>query len=129
MEGRVMRVLRKVLPVLVVLAVLYGIFGIVERLTVQELTRATEAATQESICLMWKPRLLRGDGRCYLDLQNAQGQVIDTAQLGFLSAGFDALQQFGNLSFQDQSVTVGSRQNSESVRRFLVREGRLEPAE
>jgi hypothetical protein len=114
---------------ILILALGYGALILVERLTTQELTRASNPSTQESVCLMWKPRFLKGDGVCDLDLRNPQDKIVDTARLGTLDAGFEALQQFGQLDFQDQTVTVISRRNSEVVRRFTVRNGRFSPAE
>lgn len=124
-----MRVLRKILPGILLLALLYGAFLFVEHLTAQELTRVSHPQTQETVCLMWKPRLLRGGGVCDLNLLNAQGKVVDTARLGILNAGFDALQQFGQLGFEGQSISVANLQTGELVRRFVVRNGRLTPPE
>ena len=124
-----MRVLRKILPGILILILLYGALLFAERLTMQELTRVSHPTTQETVSLMWQPRLLRGDGICYLNLLNSRDKVVDTVRLGILHAGFDALQQFGQLGFQEQEVTVTNRQTGEVVRRFIVRDGRLSPAD
>jgi hypothetical protein len=124
-----MRVLRKILPAIVVLALLYGGLLLAERMTQQELTRASEASTQEVVSLVWQPRLLRGDGICALNLLNAQGKVVDTARLGVLGAGFEALQQYGQLGFVGQDITVTNLRTGEVLRRFVVRDGRLQAAE
>jgi hypothetical protein len=126
-ERCVMRILRKILLGLLILALLYGALRFVEHLTEQELTRVSDEATQESASLMWSPRLLKGDGICSLDLLDAEGHVLDTARLGILNAGFDALQQFGQLGFHDQEITVADRRTGELARRFVVRDGRLSP--
>jgi hypothetical protein len=123
-----MRILRKVLPGVLILALLYGLLLLVERLTTQELTRATEPQTQESICLIWKPRFLRGDGVCSLDLLDARGKAVDTVGLGTLDTAFNALQQYGQLVFQGQEVTVSQLRTGELVRRFVVQDGRLRAA-
>ena len=122
-----MRVLRKFLQGLLILALLYGALLLIERMITQELTRASHPPTQEAVCLMWKPRLLRGDGVCSLDLLNSQGKVVDSVRLGVLDAGFDALQQFGQLGFQGPDVTVSNLRTSELANRFVVRDGRLIP--
>lgn len=122
-----MRVLRKILPVILILALLYGALFLVERLSTQELTRASPPSAQEAVCLIWQPRLLRGGGICSLHLLDSRGKVVDTARLGILDAGFDALQQFGQLGFQGQDITVANLQTGEVVRRFVVRAGRLSP--
>ena len=122
-----MRVLKKILPGLLILAVLYGALLFVERLTTQELTRVSDPSTRETVCLMWRSRLLSGDGVCYLNLLNAQGKVVDTARLGILKAGFDALQQFGQLGFEGKDITVTNLQTGELVQHFVVRDGHLSP--
>lgn len=61
---------------LLVVALLYGALLGAERLTTQELTRVSHPPTEEAVCLIWKPRFLRGDGICSLDSLNAQGQVV-----------------------------------------------------
>lgn len=124
-----MRVLRKILPAIVVLALLYGGLLLAERMTRQELTRASHASTQETVSLIWQPRLLRGDGICSLSLLNAQDKVLDTVRLGVLGAGFDALQQFGQLGFEGQDVTVTSLRTGAVMGRFVVRDGRLRAVE
>jgi len=121
-----MRVLRKILPAILVLILLYGALLFAERLTRQELTRVA-APTQETVSLMWQPRLLRGDGICSLNLLNAQDKVVDSVRLGILGAGFDALQQFGQLGFDGQNVTVTNLRTGEVMRRFEIRDGRLNP--
>lgn len=120
-----MRILRKILPVILILALLYGAFLGVEHFTTQELTRASDPTTQETVCLMWKSRLLKGDGVCFLDLLNAQGKVVDTARLGIPDTAFNALQQFGQVGFQGQEITVADRRTGEIGQRFIVRDGRL----
>ena len=123
-----MRFLRKALLLLPGLAALYGLFLFVEHMTTQELTRASDPATQETVLLMWKPRLLRGHGECFLELLNAREKVTDRISLGTLNAGFDALQEFGQLHLQDGTLTVSGRRDSSTSRRFNVRDGRLTPA-
>lgn len=108
-----------------ILALLYGALLFVEKLTSQELTRVTNPATEEAVCLMWKPQLLKGNGICSLDLMNAQGQRIDTVELGTLDVAFNALQEFGQLRFQDQDITVASRENSNISKRFIIQDNRL----
>jgi len=107
------------------LAAVYGGLLFVERLTTQELTRVPHPTTQEVVCLIWKPRLLQGGGVCYVDLLNAEGKVLDTAKLGALDASFEALQQYGQLEFQGQEITVKNLRTGELVQRFMVRDGRL----
>ncbi len=121
--------MRNILPILLIIALLCGMFFLVQRLARQELTRVTEASTQQSACLMWQPRFLRGDGICALEIQDAQGAVVDTVTIGTVGSGFDALQKFGNIDFQGDQVTVMSRTTGESVRRFQLRDGRLNPTE
>lgn len=124
-----MRVLRKILPGILILAALYGALLFGERLTTQELTRVAQPETQETLCLMWQPRLLRGGGVCSLHLLNSQGKVVDTSSLGILDAGFNALQQFGQLGFEGRNITVSNLRTGELVRRYVVRDGRLLPPE
>ena len=121
----VMRILRKILLGILILALLYGAVLFVERMAMQELTRVSDSATQESVALMWKPRMLKGDGLCSLYLLDAQEDVVDTARLGFRDSGFDALQQFGQLKFREREVTVANRQTGELAQRFVVRDGHL----
>lgn len=121
-----MRVLQKILPAILVLILLYGALLFAERLTRQELTRVS-APMQETVSLMWQPRLLRGDGICSLSLLNAQDKVLDTVRLGILGAGFDALQQFGQLGVDGQNVTVTNLRTGEVMGRFEIRDGRLNP--
>lgn len=123
-----MPVLRKLFPALLILALLYGAVLLGERLTRQELTRVADSSTGEAACLMWQPRFLRS-GVCSLDLQNARGKVLDTAALGTLPAGFEALQQFGQLGFADRRITVASLKTGELRQSFTVRDGRLVPPE
>lgn len=120
-----MQILRKILWGLLFLALLYGALLVAERVTTQELTHVTNESSQETLCLMWQPRLLRGDGRCYLSLVDAQGKVTDTAELAILSAGLEALQQFGQLGFQGRDITVTNMKTGELVRRLVVDDGRL----
>jgi hypothetical protein len=124
-----MRILRKFLTVILILALLYGALLLMERLTMQELTRVSDPSTPEAVCLMWQPRFLRGGGVCSLHLLDARGNVVDTASLGTLKTGLDALQQFGQLGFQEGNITVAHLQTGEVVRRFVVREGRLSAPE
>lgn len=124
-----MQVWRNVLIGLVAVALLCGVFLFAERLTVQELTRVENSGTQEALCLMWKPRLLRGDGFCDLDLVSAQGKVLDTARLGKLDTGINALQQYGQLEFQGDAVKVMNTRTGELMQRFTVRDSRLVRAE
>lgn len=91
----------------------------------QEITRASNDGSGESICLIWTPRLLRGDGICSLDLVAADDTVLDRAPLGTRGAAFDALQEFGQLSFDGSDVAVKKLQTGEVVARYEVREGRL----
>lgn len=120
-----MRVLKKIILFILILALLYGALLFVEKLTSQELTRVTNPATEEAVCLMWKPQLLKGNGVCFLDLLNAQGKRIDTVELGTLDVAFNALQEFGQLRFQDQDITVASRENSNISQRFIIQDNRL----
>lgn len=117
--------LRKLLLSVLILLVLYGALLLVERLTTQELVRVSHLPSHETVCLMWKPRLLKGDGICYLDLMNSEGKVVSTVKLGILDAAFNALQQFGQLGFVGQEITVSSLQTGEVVQRFVVRDGHL----
>lgn len=121
-----MRVFRKLLSAVLLLALLYGAILLGERLTRQELTRVSEASTGESACLMWQPRFLR-DGVASLHLQNAGGKVLDTAKLGTLPTGFEALQHFGQLGFADRRITVASLKTGELRQSFAVRDDRLVP--
>lgn len=121
-----MKFLRLALWGILVIALGFGILLFVQRLTVQELTRATHPSTQEAICLMWKPRLFQGNGACDLELQNSRGKVVDSIRLGTVDAGFEALQQFGQIEFQGEEVLVSSRRSGETVRRLAVRGGRFE---
>lgn len=123
-----MRILQNILLGVLVLVLLYGGFLLVERLTRQELARVSNSSTQEAACLMWQPRLLKGDGVCSLELLNSQGKVVDSVRLGTLKAGFDGLQQYGQLSFEGQNITVASLRTGELVQRFVVLNGRLSPA-
>lgn len=121
-----MRVLPKILPSILVLAGLFGVLLLVERLTTQELTSVSDPETQQTVCLIWKPRLLRGDGVCVLELRNSQSKVTDSVKLGILDTAFNALQQFGGLGFQGQDVTVANLRTGEVVQRFIVRDHRLQ---
>ncbi len=120
-----MRVLRKILPVILILVLLYGGVLFVERMTTQELTSVSNSSTQETASLMWKPRLLRGDGVCYVSLLNSQGKAVDRASLGTLDSAFNALQRFGQLGFEGPDITVTDRRTGELVQRFVVHDGRL----
>ena len=124
-----MQILRKALWGVLILALGFGILLAAERLTIQELTRASLPSTQEAVCLMWKPRLLKRDGVCDLELLNPQGKVVDSVRLGVLGTGFDALQQFGLLDVQEPDVVVASRRTGDPLRRFKVQDGHLRPAE
>lgn len=120
-----MPILRKSLLAILFLSLLYGAVLLVERLTTQELTRVSDASTQTSVCLMWKPRILKGDGICSLHLLDPQEDVVDEARLGILDAGFEALQQFGQLRIEGQEITVADQQTGEVAQRFMVHDGRL----
>lgn len=120
-----MPILRKSLLFILIAVLLYGVLLLGERLTRQELTRVAHASNGEAVCLLWQPRFLRGGGVCSLQLLNARGEVVDAAPLGTLKTGFDALQQFGQLGYQEGDVTVANLQTGELVRRFVVRDGRL----
>jgi hypothetical protein len=124
-----MHILRKALWGILILALGFGILLAAERLTIQELTRVSLPSTQETVCLMWKPRLLKRDGTCDLELLNAQGKVVDSVRLGILDAGFEALQQFGQLEVQEPDVSVTSKRTGELVRRFTVQAGHLRAAD
>lgn len=124
-----MKTPKMILWALLALALLYGALLLGERLTRQELTRITNPQSGESVSLMWQPKLLRGNGVCYLDLLNAQGKVIDTAQLRVLANGFDALQECGQVEFQGQNITVRNLRSGELVQHFAVRDGRLSVSE
>ena len=106
-------------------AVLYGVVLLIERMTTQELTRVSHPQTSEIVCLMWQPRLLGGNGVVYLDLLNAQGKKTDSAPLRVLDTGFNALQQFGQLAFEDQILTVSNLKTGDVVQRFVLKDGRL----
>lgn len=121
-----MRVFIKVLLGILVALAIYGGFHFAEHLATQELTRISHPTTQETVCLMWRPRFYRGGGVSYLNLLDVQQQVTDTAELGTLNAAFEALQQFGQMAFEEQVLTVTNGQSGE-VRRFVVRDGRLTP--
>jgi len=120
-----MRVLRMVLLGLVILALAYGGVKVAERLATQELVRVSDAATGETACVMWRPRFLHGGGVCEVDLQNAQGKVLDTARVGSLDSGLTALQDFGQVSIGGEKVTVASRQTGAVVKVFAVQGGKL----
>lgn len=120
-----MGVLRKVLLGVVVLALLYGGLLAVQGLMVQELKRFERPGTSEAVRLMWRPRLLKGDGVCSLDLVDAQGKVLDTAVLGTLDTGFNALQGYGQVDFDGDAVTVRNLQTGAVVRRLTLRDGRF----
>jgi len=117
----------KILAALVLAALLYAGLRLAEHMSKQELTRATRPDAPETICLMWQPHLLRGNGLCYLDLRNAQDKITSTAPLGTLDSGFNALQQFGQLDFQGATLTVSSRQTGQASHRFTVQDGKLVP--
>lgn len=124
-----MKAVKKILWGVLILAVLYGVVLLIERMTTQELTRISHAQTGETVCLMWQPRLLGGGGECYLDLLNAQGKVVDSSAIRILDTGFNALQQFGQLDFQEQTLSVSNLQTGELVQRYELRGGRLIKAE
>jgi len=123
-ESKQMKGTGYILLALVVVALLFGALLVGERLTTQELTRATEGTTGESVCLIWRPRFLHGDGGCDLDLLNRQGRVIDSVRLGTMDTAFNALQRYGQLDFQGDRVLVGGRRG-EKTQEFVVRGGRL----
>jgi hypothetical protein len=120
-----MNIAKKILWCVVILAVLYGGVLVVERMTRQELTRVSHGQTGETVCLMWQPKLLRGNGVVALDLLNAQGKKIDSTQLQIFDTGFNALQQFGQVTFDDQGVVVSSLKTGEVVQRLAIKDGRL----
>jgi len=121
----ILSALRKILPIFLIPVLLYSALLLAERLTTQELMRTTHPSTQEILCLMWKPRFLRGDGVCSLEVLSPQGRITDTARLGTLPAAFDALQQYGQLGFEGQDVTVSNRQTGTLAHRLTLRDGRL----
>lgn len=121
-----MPILRKALLAVLILALLYGGVLVVERLTTQELTSVSHSSSQETVSLMWNPRLLRGDGVCSVSLRSAQGQVIDSAVLGSLDTAFNALQQYGQLGFQGEEINVSNLRSGELLHRFVIRDGRLQ---
>ncbi len=117
----------KIISLLLLAALLYAGLLFAQRMSTQELTRATLPGAPDAVCLMWKPRFLRGDGLCYLDLRNAQDKITSTAPLGTLDTAFDALQQFGQLDFQGATLTVSSRQTGQASHRFTLQDGKLVP--
>lgn len=123
-----MPILRKIPPLLLTLALLLGAVFLGERLVTQELTRVSDSSTGEAVCLMWQPRFLRS-GVASLHLLNAEGKVVDTARLGTLDTGFNALQQFGQLGFEGRNITVANLRTGELLKTFVVRDGRLRPRE
>jgi hypothetical protein len=122
-----MTVLRKILWCVLILALGYGVLRMVERLTVQELTRASHPTTGQAVCLIWKPRILQKNGTCDLELRNSQDKVVDTMQLGTFESGFEALQQVGQLEFQEDDVLVANRRSGEIFRRLTIRDDRFQP--
>jgi hypothetical protein len=120
-----MPVLRKILPILLVAVILYAGLLVVERMSTQELTRASDPATQQAVALIWKPQFLKGRGLCTIDLIDSAGKVTDTASLPPLDSAFNALQQYGQLSFQGENITVSNQQSGEVVHRFVIKDGRL----
>ena len=121
-----MPLLRKALLLVLILVLLYGGVLVVERLTTQELTSVTHPSSKEKASLMWNPRLLRGDGICSISLRNAQGQVVDSAVVGSLDTAFNALQQYGQLGFQGDEITVSNLRSGELLYRYGVRDGHLQ---
>lgn len=121
--------LRKLLPILVVAIVLFAGLLLVERMSTQELTRASDPATQRAVALVWKPRFLKGDGLCTIQLLDSAGKVTDTAGLPPLDSAFNALRQYGQLSLQGENITVSNQQSGEVVQRFVIRNGRLGQSE
>ncbi|CAN5560550.1 hypothetical protein BH09VER1_BH09VER1_38760 [soil metagenome] len=120
-----MKATKMILWALLAFALLYGGLLAGERLTRQELTHITNSESGESVRLMWQPKLLRGNGVCYLNLLNAQGKVIDTTRLRVLANGFDALQQCGQVEFKGPDIFVSNLRTGETVQHYVVREGRL----
>lgn len=120
--------LRKILPLLVVVVLYIGLL-LVERMSTQELTRASDSSTQQAVALIWKPQFLKGNGLCTLNLLDSAGKVTDTATLPSVDSALSALRQYGQLSFQGEGVTVSDQQSGEVVRRFVIRDGRLEKSE
>lgn len=122
-----MGVLKKIFAGLVVVAALYLGLLVVERMTTQELTSVAQG--NETVCLMWKPQFLTGNGLCFLNLKGASGQVVSTARVGMLDTAFNALQQYGQLEFQGEAVKVSNLKTGEVMRRFTVKDGALNEAE
>ena len=120
-----MRVFVKILLGVVVAAMIYSGVLLTERMATQELTRATHPSSQEVVCVMWRPRFLQGDGVCFLELRDANDEVVDSAELGTLSAAFEALQQYGQLGFQSEELLVTNQRTGQIEHRFVVREERL----
>lgn len=121
-----MPILRKILIAVVILALLYGGVLVVERLTTQELTSVSHPSSQKTAALIWHPRLLRGDGVCSISLRNAQGQVVDSATIGTLDTAFNALQQYGQLGFQGEEITVSNLRSGELLHRFVISNSHLQ---
>jgi hypothetical protein len=128
MSFKRMSILWKILICLLIVLLAYGAVHLVERLMTQELTRVSSEATGESVRLIWTPRLLRGDGICSLDLVDADDTVLDQAPLGIRGTAFDALQEFGQLSFKESEITVKDRRTGELAAHYDVRDERLVPA-
>jgi hypothetical protein len=124
-----MRVMQKLLAGLVVLVLAYGVLLGVERMTRQELTSVPHPESQQTVCLMWQPRFLTGNGVGLLDLKNATGKVIDSVQVGTLDTAFNALQQWGQVDFQGDGVKVSNLKTGEVMRKFAVRDGKFRAAD
>lgn len=124
-----MSVARKILWSVLIIALGYGVLLLAERLTVQELTRVSRPESQESVCLIWKPRLLQKQGACDLELRDGRDKVLDSVRLGTFESGFEALQQLGQLGFEKEDVLVTSLRSGELVRRLTIRDGRFQPVD
>lgn len=96
-----------------------------ERMTVQELTRTARPDDAGAVCIVWKPRLISGGGSCVVEVRDAADRVTDSAPLGTLTTGHEALQRFGQLVIRDDTVVVSHLQTGEVARQFVLRDGRL----
>lgn len=122
-----MRIFRVFIYLLIFLAALYAIFLGAERMTTQELTRADLPGTGQAACVMWSPRLLRGDGVCSLRIVDSREKMLDAQILGVQSSGFEALQHYGLVGYEDGVVRVWNRQTGAVTGQFALRDGCLLP--